>query len=135
MIIIGSISNFRVVGAFAPQHDQGQEQSVEELVGYAVVEVGSGDIPQIAVHPSARRQGIGMSLLSHIIHIDTIDTTNTGTGTDGADGAVGVAAGAVLHGDVLKVVNVPVDAVSLCAFLQKCGMLNFAGQFEMKLPI
>ncbi len=40
----------------------------EELIGYGVIERHTGDIPQLAIHPKYRKQGIGRVLIQELAH-------------------------------------------------------------------
>ena len=54
----GSLDTLRFVGAY--HADTG-------LVGYGIVEPGTGDIPQLAVHPDYRRRGVGTRVLRRLL--------------------------------------------------------------------
>ena len=87
----------KFVGAFADS----------QLVGYGVVEPGTGDIPQLAVLPSYRRRGLGTRVLQQLL--------------------------AHITADVAKVVNVDVTCASMVGFLSCRGLSNAGGQYEMQL--
>lgn len=80
-----------------------------ELVGYAILDPNTGDIPQLAVKATLRRCGIATQLLAEVLKI-----TQTS------------------H---VKVVNVPTDALAMLEFLKKTGFDNCGGQYEMRMPL
>jgi ribosomal protein S18 acetylase RimI-like enzyme len=82
-----------------------------ELVGYGVIEPSTGDLPQLAVTPLLRRQGIASALLAQLL------------------------ARFPPHVENVKMINVPVDCGAMVAFLERCAFLNAGGQYEMRLPL
>jgi len=71
------------------------------------VEPGTGDIPQLAVHPKYRRRGIGTRLLKQLLtHITA---------------------------ELAKVINVDVTCQSMVHFLEARGLSNSGEQYEMQL--
>jgi ribosomal protein S18 acetylase RimI-like enzyme len=91
-----SRSPHAILGAF----DEGR------LVGYAVVYLANGDLPQLAVAPSHRRRGFGTALLR------------------AAWARVGMP---------LRVLNVEENAAEVCAFLEAAGAERTVRQHEMLL--
>jgi ribosomal protein S18 acetylase RimI-like enzyme len=77
-----------------------------ELVAYGIIEPATEDIPQLAVAPSMRRQGLGREILRQLLaHAAT---------------------------EYVKVVNVPTDSTGVVAFLESCAFVNAGGQYEMR---
>lgn len=81
----------------------------ETCVGYGVIEVDTGDVPQLAVHKNHRRKGIGTALLA------SLQT--------------------VCRQPALKVINVEKDNVALEAFLHARGFNPTIDQYEMIRPL
>ncbi|MCK9616265.1 MAG: GNAT family N-acetyltransferase [Lentimicrobiaceae bacterium] len=90
-----SIADFKIIGVY-------QES---KLVGYGIFEPGSGDITQIAVDKSCRRQGIATVLLKEMIQYNR-------------------------HSSV-KAVNAETTCESIDAFLESNGIPLKGKQFEM----
>jgi ribosomal protein S18 acetylase RimI-like enzyme len=86
---------FVVVGAFAE----------EKMIGYGIIEPLSGDIPQIAVAPAHRRNGIGSAILKALIQQNKRPT--------------------------IKLINVETSCNSLMCFLARQGMKESGRQYEM----
>lgn len=74
--------------------------------GYAVVFPSSGDLPQLAVAPAARRRGLGTRLLRDA---------------------------ATLAGKPLRIINVDDRASGIAAFLESAGARRTVRQIEMEL--
>lgn len=89
------LDNFRIFGAFYK----------EKLLGYGVFEPGSGDITQIAVNKTYRRQGIGTSLLNEMIKISQSSS--------------------------IKVINAEISCTEMLHFLEANNILLKGKQFEM----
>lgn len=78
-----------------------------EIVGYGIVEKGTGDIPQIAVEKKYRNRGIGRSILNEL----------------------GSIAGEV------RLLNIDCRDEGLRKFLLKAGAVKFVSQYEMVLEL
>ena len=89
------VSGLTCIGAF----------DLEELVGFSVFDSNSGDLAQIAVKQSCRRQGVASRLLSEVIKQMSTDFT--------------------------KIINVPSDTLSLPSFLKSKNIPLMNRQFEM----
>jgi ribosomal protein S18 acetylase RimI-like enzyme len=87
--------DFVVIGAFKN----------DELVGYGIVEPGSGDISQLAVAKSERRKGIGSMILAELKKIN--------------------------KADIVKVVNIPSTEKGIIEFVTKNSIPKIVSQFEM----
>lgn len=98
ILTTGSLDTLRFVGAY--NADSG-------LVGCGIVEPGTGDIPQLAVHPDYRRRGVGTRVLRRLLTYITAE--------------------------VVKVINVDVACESMVGFLTARGLSNAGGQYEMQL--
>lgn len=103
----GSIETLKIIGVFESSEDD-SDSSPPRLVGYGIVEPSTGDIPQIAVAPTHRRQGLALHLFSRLL--DCLTETET-----------------------VKVINVEVNCTSLIAFLEEFCIPNSGGQYEMCL--
>jgi ribosomal protein S18 acetylase RimI-like enzyme len=79
-----------------------------EVAGYAIVFPGTGDLPQVAVAPGLRHQGVGRGLLVE---------------------ALGLAA------RPLRVLNVDARDEETIAALVHCGAADIGSQYEMTLPL
>lgn len=90
-----SPQNFTAYGAYLQN----------SLIGYAITELDSGDITQLAVHEKFRRQGVATELLKRIAE--------------------------VLSGNSIKVINVESSNVIMMSFLRSIGMERSGQQFEM----
>jgi ribosomal protein S18 acetylase RimI-like enzyme len=88
-------NDFVVIGAFKN----------DELVGYGIVEPGSGDISQLAVAKSERRKGIGSMILAELKKIN--------------------------KADIVKVVNIDSTEKGIIEFVTKNGIPKIVSQFEM----
>jgi len=75
------------------------------LIGYAITELDSGDLTQLAVHEKFRRQGVATQLLKRIAEI--------------------------LPGKSIKVINVESSNLIMMSFLKSIGMERSGQQFEM----
>lgn len=80
-----------------------------ELLGYGIVEPATGDVPQLAVRPQSRRQGIGSVILRQLAL-----QSNCGR---------------------LKLLNTDKSCKEMTAFLQAVGIEPAGAQFEMILDI
>lgn len=76
--------------------------------GYVVVFPSNGDVPQLAVDPSHRREGRGRALLD---------------------------AAAAAAGKPLRIMNVDAQAEHVAAFLEACGAKKWVVQLEMECSI
>lgn len=75
-------------------------------MGYGIIEPATGDIPQLVVTSSMRRQGLGREILRQLVaHAAT---------------------------EIVKVVNVQTDSTALIAFLERSAFVNAGGQYEMR---
>ena len=72
--------------------------------GYAIVHPLTGDLPQLAVRPEARRQGIGRQLLSQA---------------------------RAIAGKPLRIINIDDRSATIASFLQQCGATRTIRQLEM----
>ena len=93
------ISGLTCIGAF----------NLEELVGFCVFDRNSGDLAQIAVKQSHRRQGVASQLLSEVIQ--------------------------QMSTDIIKVINVPSDNPTLPLFLKSKNIPLMNSQFEMVMDL
>lgn len=75
------------------------------VYGYGVVEVKSGDIPQLAVNSNYRKQGIGTAIFNELLKHNTYKT--------------------------VKVLNSDVDCESIYHFLNKQNIISKGKQYEM----
>ena len=89
------VSGLTCIGAF----------DLEELVGFSVFDSNSGDLAQIAVKQSCRRQGVASGLLSEVIK--------------------------QMSTDFIKIINVPSDNLTLPSFLKSKNIPLMNKQFEM----
>ncbi len=76
-----------------------------KLVGYAVIEKDSGDLPQLCVAEEYRRKGIGTLLFEYLIE-------NT-------------------ESENIRIINAPVDSIPFKEFITGCGFKPGFGQYEM----
>ncbi len=88
-------SDFKVIGAFED----------DSLVGYGIIEPQSGDVPQLAVSKTRRRNGIGSSLLNDLKKLN--------------------------KADILKVINIPSDQEEIKSFVLNNGIPKLVSQYEM----
>ena len=93
------ISGLTCIGAF----------NLEELVGFCVFDRNSGDLAQIAVKQSHRRQGVASQLLSEVIQ--------------------------QMSTDIIKVINVPSDNPTLPSFFKSKNIPLMNSQFEMVMDL
>jgi len=93
--IARGIDHFKIMGAF---HNG-------SLVGYGVLEPSSGDITQLAVSPSYRRQGIATNILSELFKYNRSET--------------------------VKAINVETNCVTMNSFLAGIQFELKGKQFEM----
>ncbi len=91
----------RIIGTF--------QTDTNKLVGYGVVETASGDIPQLAVLPEFRRQGIASQLFFTLVSHTT--------------------------SEIVKIINTDTRCEALTRFMEFCGVKRGDGQFEMKLNL
>ncbi len=77
----------------------------QEVVGYCILEVRSGDLPQLAVAKSHRRKGVGSLLFQEAFNWNKNDS--------------------------IKIINAEVSCDSLNRFLESKNMLVTGKQFEM----
>jgi ribosomal protein S18 acetylase RimI-like enzyme len=75
------------------------------LVGYGIIEPGSGDIPQLAVKKGERKNGIGTAILS------VLQKRN--------------------RADIVKVINIPSGCKEIKEFLVNNGIPEVVTQYEM----
>lgn len=87
--------DFIIIGAF--KNDQ--------LIGYGIVEPGSGDISQLAVTKSERRKGVGAAILSELKPR--------------------------IKAEIVKVVNIESTEHGIINFVTKNGVAKIVSQFEM----
>lgn len=87
--------DFIIVGAFKN----------DSLVGYGIVEPGTGDIPQLAVAGNERRKGIGSNLLQQLKSL--------------------------IKADIVKVVNIESNQEHIINFVTRNGIPKIVRQFEM----
>jgi ribosomal protein S18 acetylase RimI-like enzyme len=86
---------FSIIGAF----------DKSDLVGYGIIELASGDIPQLAVAKKYRRLGIGSAILKELLKHE--------------------------KNDVVKIINADCSCEALTCFLQNNGIPKSGAQFEM----
>lgn len=77
----------------------------DELVGYGIVEPGSGDISQLAVAKNERRKGIGSMIMAELKKRITAD--------------------------IVKIVNIPSTEKEIINFVNNNGVAKTVSQFEM----
>ncbi len=77
----------------------------DRVVAYGIMEQGTGDLPQLAVHPDYRRKGLGTELVNCLL---------------------GAA-----KPEHLKVINTSTESLPMKSFLQYLGLNPGYGQFEM----
>lgn len=77
----------------------------DRVVAYGFMEQGTGDLPQLAVHPDYRRKGLGTELVNCLL---------------------GAA-----KPEQLKVINTSTESLPMKSFLQYLGLNPGYGQFEM----
>lgn len=92
-------SYFKIIGAFYQN----------KIVGYGIIDIAVGDIPQLAVEKSFRRKGVGSAILKELLRLNTYHTA--------------------------RMVNTDACCESLNAFLPNKGIPKRGGTFEMKLEI
>lgn len=92
-------ADFIVIGAFKD----------DRLVGYGIVEPGSGDIPQLAVEKSERRKGFGSALLRQLKPM--------------------------IKADIVKVINIESTLEPIVKFVTANGIPKIVSQFEMIKPL
>jgi len=93
-----------------PQHFLSYGAFIEDtLIGYAITELESGDITQLAVHKNYRRQGVATELMKKLME--------------------------VIPGNSIKVINVECSDVSMMNFLKSIGMNHSGQQYEMIKPL
>lgn len=76
-----------------------------QLVGYGIIEVTTGDIPQLAIHKQHRNKHLGSILLKKLLQFSTADTIRFANAADGND--------------------------QWKAFMRKNGLPKIADQYEM----
>lgn len=91
--------SFLILGAF--EH--------EELKGYGVIEKHTGDIPQLAIAASSRRQGLATTLFFHLI-------TSTAS-------------------SVIQVINTDTEEIAFRSFADSLHLKPGYGQYEMLLGL
>lgn len=79
------------------------------IVGFGIIDRRTGDIPQIAVNKSHRRNGIGSSILADLVQQTAADK--------------------------IGILNIDIGCESLNNFLKKSGFHYRIGQYEMLLPL
>ncbi|NOQ26690.1 MAG: GNAT family N-acetyltransferase [Bacteroidales bacterium] len=87
--------NFKITGAFKDN----------ELIGYGITEINTGDITQLAVSKSHRRKGVGTVLLHGLIDI--------------------------IQGESIKIINTEKDKPSIKSFLESINIQPAGSQYEM----
>ncbi len=93
--LIKKPSDFKLIGAF---HQ-------ENLVGYAIIEPETGDIPQLAVNKNYKRKRIGTMLLNEVKKIN--------------------------RAKIIKVVNIESNQNAIRSFIASNGIPQISSQFEM----
>jgi len=81
----------------------------ETLVAYAIMEEGTGDVPQLAVYPDFRRQGLATLLLQNLLDL--------------------------LNPPGLRVINTLSSHIPMKKFLLNLGLEPGHGQYEMLLDL
>lgn len=87
--------DFKVIGAFHKN----------DLVGYGIIDVESGDIPQLAVGEAFRRRGIGTMILYRLKQLN--------------------------QSEICKVINIEKEETNTIAFILACGIPKIVSQYEM----
>lgn len=97
---VKAVSNsFRVITA----------QVNEVTVGYGIVDIKTGDVPQLAVHKNYRLQGIGHNILVNLLqHTESQN---------------------------VSLINIDYTCLSILGFLQSINFENFVDQYEMILNV
>lgn len=93
------LRDFMILGAF----------NRNQLVGYGIIEISSGDIPQLAVHQDFRRQGIGSAIFNTLLNDNKASW--------------------------VRVINTDVQCESITRFLAANNIPVTGKQFEMILQI
>jgi ribosomal protein S18 acetylase RimI-like enzyme len=78
-------------------------------IGYGIVGKRTGDVPQLAVHPEYRRQGVATRILASLMQHT--------------------------HSSHLRFVNIDDSSQTIREFLTHVGCDNIGGQYEMLLPL
>ncbi len=79
------------------------------LIGYGIIEPSSGDIPQLAIHPDYRRQGLATTLFAELLKYNQAPS--------------------------IRVINTDKKCTNITAFLQSCNIQVSGGQYEMVFDI
>ncbi len=79
------------------------------LAGYGMIETGSGDIPQVAVAPGLRGQGIGRCVMARLADLTTSDR--------------------------FAMINVEEGSGGMGEYAEAIGMAHYTAQYEMKLEL
>lgn len=87
--------NFKISGAFKNN----------ELIGYGITEINTGDITQLAVNKNYRRMGVGTNLLHGLIKI--------------------------IQGESIKIINTEKNKPSIKSFLKSINIEIAGSQYEM----
>jgi ribosomal protein S18 acetylase RimI-like enzyme len=87
--------HFKAIGTFTEN----------ELIGYAISEINTGDITQLAVNKNYRRKGVGTVLFHALINI--------------------------IPGDLIKIINIEKEKPSIKSFLKSINIDLTGSQYEM----
>lgn len=101
-------SNFALNNILSTNYILGGYCDSSDLIAYIMVNLSTGRISQLGVHPQWRRKGIGTALIQQIAKN--------------------------CHSN-LSIINVPEDASAILYFLKTMGFINTINQFEMSLNI
>jgi ribosomal protein S18 acetylase RimI-like enzyme len=80
-----------------------------KLIGFGIIDPGAGDVPQLAITPNERQNGIGSFLISELKKRN--------------------------KAEILKVVNIESNQHVICKFMEKQGIPKIVSQYEMILSI
>lgn len=81
----------------------------DKIIGYGVIDLETGDIPQLAVENGYRHQGVGRSILN-----DLVKETKS---------------------EKIRVINIDDENISVKEFFTNLGFEEFASQYEMQLNL
>jgi ribosomal protein S18 acetylase RimI-like enzyme len=80
-----------------------------KLIGYGIIEMHTGDIPQLAISPQYRRQGLGTSLFRVLINYSEVDS--------------------------LRIINSDKNYAPFREFMKSMGIEAGEGQYEMIMDL
>lgn len=97
--IMRKIDYFKIIGIYLN----------ETLAGYGIIELNTGDIPQLAINKNFRRQGLGTELFRQLA-----DYSRSGS---------------------VKIINSLASYLEFAEFMQSVGFSKSIGQYEMLLEL